>query len=189
VADDGSVARPVPGHGGAPATGGVTLCDATIAAAWNIQGDATRPALVDAAQRLFGVALPTAPNTAAHGDAWTALWLGPTSWLVAAAQQPALDAETARAAVNALGGAVFDVTVARVGWTIAGPQAATVLASGCPLDVHPRAFPARSCAQSLFGHVNALVCRHADDAFTLLVARSFARDVRHALAAAGAQYG
>ena len=36
---------------------------------------------------------------------------------------------------------------------------------------------------------NALFCRHDDDAFTLLVARSFARDVWQALATAGAQYG
>jgi hypothetical protein len=54
----------VPGHYGAIASGELTLCEATIAVAWNVQGDPARPALVDAAQRLFGVALPAAPNTA-----------------------------------------------------------------------------------------------------------------------------
>ena len=70
-----------------------------------------------------------------------------------------------------------------------GPRATTVLAKGCPLDFHPRAFPADTCAQSLFGHVNALFIKH-DDAptFTMLVARSYARDVFHALAEAAAQY-
>jgi len=191
VADLDASGLPVPGHYGAAGTGAVTLRAATIALAWNVQGDAARPALAEAAQRLFGVALPTAPNTVARGAAWTALWLGPTSWLLVAPRepQPPLAFAAARDALNAVDGAVFDVSVARAGWTIAGSQAATVLAKGCPLDFHPRAFPADSCAQSLFGHVNALICRQADDAFTLLVARSFARDVWHALATAGAQYG
>jgi len=191
VSDTASVGRPVPGHYGAIASGELTLREATIAVAWNVQGDPARPALADAAQRLFGVALPTAPNTAARGDTWAALWQGPASWLVVAARGPPqpLPFAPARAALNDAGGAVFDVSVARVGWTIAGPHAATVLAKGCPLDFHPRAFPVGSCAQSLFGHVNALFCRHGDGAFTLLVARSFASDAWHALAATSAQYG
>jgi len=191
VADTASVGPPVPGHYGATVTGELTLCEATIAVAWNVQGDPVRPALADAAHRLFGVALPAAPNTIARGATWTALWLGPTSWLVVAAHEPRppFAFAAAREALIAAGGAVFDVTVARVGWTIAGPHAATVLAKGCPLDFHPRAFPVGSCAQSLFGHVNALFCRHGDGAFTLLVARSFASDAWHALAATSAQYG
>ena len=71
-----------------------------------------------------------------------------------------------------------------------GPRATTVLAKGCPLDFHPRAFPANTCAQSLFGHVNALFIKR-DDAptFTVLVARSFARDVFHALIESAGQHG
>jgi sarcosine oxidase subunit gamma len=192
--DTDNTGRPVPGRYGALAAGvpsALTLRESAIALAWNVQGDATRPALADAARRLFGVALPLAPNTTARGDAWTALWLGPTSWLVLAARepQPPLAFTAARDSLNAVDGAVFDVSAARVAWTIARAQAATVLAKCCPLDFHPRAFPPGHCAQSLFGHVNALICRHDGDAFTLLVARSFARDAWHALATAGAQYG
>jgi heterotetrameric sarcosine oxidase gamma subunit len=140
VSDTASVGRPVPGHYGAIASGELTLREATIAVAWNVQGDPARPALADAAQRLFGVALPAAPNTAVRGDTWAALWQGPASWLAVAARgspQP-LPFAPARAALNDADGAVFDVSVARVGWTIAGPRAATVLAKGCPLDFHPR---------------------------------------------------
>jgi len=191
VADTESAGRPVPGHYGTAATGALTLGEATIARAWNVQGNPARPALADAAHRLLGVALPAAPNTVARGATQAVLWLGPTSWLVVAPHdpQPPRAFAAARDALNAAGGALFDVSVARIGWTIAGPQAATVLAKGCPLDFHPRIFAAGSCAQSLFGHVNALFWRQADDAFTLLVARSFARDLWHALAAVGAQYG
>jgi sarcosine oxidase, subunit gamma len=191
VADIDAAGHPVPGHFGAGTAGALTLSETSFAVAWNVQGHASRPALADAAQRLFGLALPTAPNTTARSAGWTALWLGPTSWLVLAARapQPPLAFTAARDALNAVDGAVFDVSAARAAWTIAGPQAATVLGKGCPLDFHPRAFAQGTCAQSLFGHVNALFFRHADDAFTLLVARSFARDAWHALAAACAQYG
>ena len=50
--------------------------------------------------------------------------------------------------------------------------------------------PPATCAQSLFGHVNALFDKH-DDAptFTVMVARSFARDTWHALCESAAQYG
>jgi hypothetical protein len=60
----------------------------------------------------------------------------------------------------------------------------------CPLDFHPRAFAAGTCAQSLIGHVNALFVKHDDTpAFTVMVARSYARDVWHSLLDAAAQYG
>ena len=92
--------------------------------------------------------------------------------------------------MNAAGGALFDVSASRVAWTMSGPRAADVLAKGCPLDFHPRAFAAGSCAQSVFGHVNALIDRRDDDpTFTMMVARSFARDVWHSLVGAAAQYG
>ena len=189
-----AVAPTAPGHYGAATTGQLTLREATIGAAWNIQGDPARPDLVDQVQKLFVLALPLASNTTTIGNALTALWLGPTSWLLIARESVSAghsltDFSAKRDALNAAGGALFDVSVSRVGWTIAGPRAAIVLAKGCPLDFHPRAFPAGSCAQSVFGHVNALFCRHADGAFTVLVARSFARDIWSALCESSAQYG
>ena len=65
-----------------------------------------------------------------------------------------------------------------------------MLAKGCPLDFHPRAFAEGACAQSVFGHVNALFYRRAaSSAFTMMVARSLARDAWRALCVSAAQYG
>jgi sarcosine oxidase subunit gamma len=65
-----------------------------------------------------------------------------------------------------------------------------VLAKGCPLDFHPRVFAAGTCAQSVYGHVNVLIDKRDDEpTFMLMVARSFARDVWHALCETSAQYG
>ena len=168
----------------------VIIGEATFAAAWNVQGEPVRAPFTAEIGRVFGVALPVAPNTIAAAEALTVLWLGPRSWLlVSAGASPLVDFDAKRNAVNAAGGALFDVSASRVGWRMSGPRAATVLAKGCPIDFHPRAFAAGTCAQSLFGHVNALFVKH-DDAptFTLMVARSYARDVWHMLRDSAAQY-
>jgi sarcosine oxidase subunit gamma len=140
--------------------------EATIARAWNVQGDAQR----------LGLALPIAPNTVARSASDTAMWLGPQSWLVFADR------------VDVQDGAVFDVSASRVGWRLEGAPAASVLAKHCALDL--ARFAPGSCAQGLFGQVNALYYRHANrDAFTLFVARSFGQDALHHLETSAAQYG
>jgi len=192
VADENvfEVGATMAGHYGAAASG-VTLAETTFAGAWNVQGNAGDPAFDDAVRETFGLSLPVAPNTAARGRALTALWLGPRSWLVIASDEPTIaDFELRRDAINAAQGALFEVTASRVARTIAGPQAATVLAKGSPLDFHPRAFGEGACAQSVFGHVNALFYRRpASSVFTLMVARSLARDAWHSLCQSAAQYG
>jgi sarcosine oxidase subunit gamma len=178
-----------PGRHGA-AGEGIALAEATIATAWNVQGDPGRAAFAAEAARLFGVALPGAPNTLARSATLCAAWIGPRSWLlVAGGDSPLADFAAARDALAAAGGALFDVSFARIAWTVSGPEAATVLAKGCPLDFDAAAFPVGTCAQSLFGHVGALYLRQDRSAFTVMVPRSYARDVWHSLLGAAAQYG
>jgi sarcosine oxidase, subunit gamma len=179
-----------PAHHGASGMG-VTLAEATIATAWNVHGDLARKPFADAAQRQFGTALPAAPNTTARSGALHALWLGPRSWLLVTGDPEALADLTARRdAFNAAGGALFDVSASRIAWTISGQHATDVLMRGCPLDFHPRAFAAGACAQSLYGHVGLLVVKRDETpAFTLMVARSYARDVWHSLLVAAAPFG
>lgn len=188
--DTAAIGSTAPGHYGAAATG-VTLAEASIAAAWNVQGDPARLEFTDGVRRFFGVALPQAPNTTAASDALTALWLGPRSWLlVAGSASPLVDLAAKRDALNAQGGALFDLSASRVAWTVSGPHAATVLATSCPLDFRPRAFVAGACAQSVLGHINAVIVKRDETAtFTVMVARSFARDLWHVLSLSAARHG
>ena len=191
-----------PGHYGAIGASSdsksrLTLQQLTINCAWNVQGDAGRADVVDAAQRLFGLELPARANAVAAGDAWTAVWMGPRSWLLLRHSLPQDDVRSlndARDALNAAGAALFDVSASRVAYRIAGALAADVLARSCPLDFHRRAFPSGSVQQSVLGHVNALLLRSQDgdgegNAFTVMVARSFALDVWQALCTASAGVG
>ena len=158
----------------------VTLGDVAIARAWNVHGDPAQPAFVDAARTVLGLALPLRPNTSARADGSALLRLGPRSWLhLVMGNARSDDFDAARKTINVAGGALFDVSSSYVAWTIAGDASARVLNRGCPLDLHPRAFEPGCCAQSVFGHVNALLYRpDGRFAFVVMVARSFAADAR-----------
>jgi sarcosine oxidase subunit gamma len=177
------------GHFGV-ASSGVWIAATTIGSAWNVQGPQSAEFTAEA-HRALGIELPAVANTVSTGDGRSVLWLGPRSWLaVGGAEAPSGQFEAARGAIEGAGGALFDVSAGRVAWTLRGRHAADVLASGCPLDLHPRAFGARACAQSVFGRVQVLIEKRGEaPTFVLFAARSFGRDLEHALATAAAQYG
>lgn len=196
MADPGlhEVGALAPGHYGAEGTG-CRIHVATLGAVWNVQGDPARTSVIADTLRLFGNALPLVPNTAQRSDALLALWVGPRSWLLidgeASGRAAALaDFDARRDALNVGGGALFDVSASRVAFTIRGARAVSVLASSCPLDFDSRVFPLGSCAQSVFGRVSALYYRHETvPGFSIMVARSLAADVWHALCVAAASEG
>ncbi len=189
-----AIGSTVPGHYG-PSGAQVVLRAATLATVWNVQGDPARGSLVTDVARLFNVALPLVPNTTACTAAVAAMWIGPRSWLLIAGALggPAnalVELNAKRDALNIGGGALFDVSASRVAYTLRGSNAAIVLARGCPLDFASRVFKPGDCAQSVFGHVNALIYRHvAMPAFTVMVARSLAADVWRGLCVAASTDG
>ncbi len=76
------------------------------------------------------------------------------------------------------------------GWR--DPAPATVLAKGCPLDLHPRAFPPGSCAGSLLAKASVLIHLVEDEphpVFDLYVSRSFAHYLWAWIEDAGLEYG
>ena len=156
----------------------VSLGEVSLALAWNVRGNPAHSSFVSEAEHLLGLPLPLQSNTSARCDGKTLLWLGPRSWLLVAGPALPHDAfEVTRVALNATGGALFDVSSSYVGWMIAGAGAARALNRSCPLDLHPSAFPAGRCAQSMLGHVNALLYRMDErPAFIMMVARSLAVD-------------
>jgi heterotetrameric sarcosine oxidase gamma subunit len=129
------------------------------------------PSAVEAA---LGFPLPAAPNTTASDTHRTALWLGPDEWLVVAAPdaQAALELELAEALGDGLG-SVVDLSANRAAIELRGPAARDVLAKGCALDLHPRAFGPGRCAQTLVARTQVILEQQRDDAYRLLVRPSF----------------
>jgi heterotetrameric sarcosine oxidase gamma subunit len=124
---------------------------------------------------LAGLPLPLAANRVAAMAALRVLWLGPDEWLIVADDDapdllPRLERAVAgrRAAIN-------DLSSSRIIIEIAGSAARDLLAAGCGLDLHPRAFAPGQCAQTLVARV-PVILDQLDDAphYRLLVRRSSA---------------
>jgi sarcosine oxidase subunit gamma len=174
---------------------GVRLGERTGLGKIDLRGDPQDRAFMAAAGRVLDLLLPSEPCTAAARDQIDALWLGPDEWLVTCpASEVARLHGALREALAEVHAAVTDLTDGRVAFRLAGPSARDVLAKGCPLDLHPRAFPPGRCAQSLLAKASVLIHLVEDDAergpsFDVYVGRSFADYLRTWLEDAGREYG
>ena len=191
----GLAARAGAAPGDAPGDVGVTLAEKTMPAAVNLRGDAGDPAFVEAVRAALGAAPPTEPNTVALGDDLALLWLGPDEWLaVRHAATPGAEAELAAKLRGALTGshaAVTEVGESLCCIAVAGPRARDLIAKGCPLDLHPRAFGGTGhCAQSHLAKAAITLHQTGDTpAFDLYTRRSFADYLWRWLEDAAREYG
>ncbi len=174
---------------------GVWLGERRFLAMLDLRGNPADAAFLRAAEAALGVALPVKANTAASAGDLKILWLGPDEWLVIG--PPGNDARMERQlsdAVGPQGGYVTDMGESRTVIVVSGVRARDVLAKGCPLDLHPLAFGAEACAQSLVAGVNVALYR-ADTGpadpprFELIVVRSFADFLWRFLEDAAQEYG
>ena len=174
---------------------GVRLGERTGLGKIDLRGDPHDRAFMAAVGRALDLLLPSEPCTAAARDQISALWLGPDQWLLTCPVRdvPGLLASL-RAALAGVHAAITDVTDGRVAFRAAGPSARDVLAKGCPLDLHARAFPPGRCAQSLLAKASVLI-HLVDDgpergpSFDVYVARSFDHYLWTWLEDAGREHG
>ncbi|WP_244816730.1 sarcosine oxidase subunit gamma [Caballeronia sp. Lep1P3] len=147
----------------------------------NVRGDARDAAFVRALQSVTGCAPPAQPNTVAKGNGYTMLWLGPDEWLLQS--EAAHDASRAAPMEAKLRDAFADAgTFASAvdigsGYTVLdidGPRTRDVLARGCPLDLHRKAFGVGQCAQSHYFKASITLVPLGGDRFEIIVRRSFA---------------
>lgn len=159
----------------------------------DLRGDPGDRAFMTAVGRVLDLLLPTEPCTSAAKGEIAALWLGPDQWLLTCPRTGAASLiEALGKALGEVHAAVTDVSDGRVAFRVAGPSARAVLAKGCPLDLHPRAFRPGGCAQSLLAKAAVLIHLQGDDpspTFDVHVARSFAHYLWMWLDDAGREYG
>ena len=161
----------------------------------DLRGDPHDRSFMTAVGRVLDLLLPGEPCGSARKGQLAALWLGPDQWLLTCPRDEVGSLLSAlRDALADVHSAITDVSDARIALRLAGPSARDVLAKGCPLDLHPRAFAAGSCAQSLLAKAAVLVHLVDDDpargpAFDVYVARSFTHYLWMWLEDAGREYG
>jgi sarcosine oxidase subunit gamma len=103
-------------------------------------------------------------------------WLGPDQWLFTS------DEQTAQAIMDHIGHglenqlhAATDVSSANACFTLSGPAARKVLAMGCGIDMHPRAFMIGQCVRTQFALVPLLIVAVDDNHFELYADRTYTR--------------
>lgn len=161
-----------------PTTPSPLLSGQTAVAAVNLRGNPEDAAWLGAVEQALGLPLPLAACTTAERSDGNlrAVWIGPDEWmlLAPAGQQPTL-VQNLRAALANHHHAVTDVSGGFFLVNLQGSSARDVLAQGCPMDLHERAFPAGRAVGTHFYKVGITLWREGDqpDAYQLLVRRSF----------------
>ncbi len=142
---------------------------------------------VPALSAALGLDLPVKPKTSASANGRTALWLGPDEWLVIAEGSggigTGLIADTTKATVPH---SATDVSHRNTAIMVSGPGAAAAINTGCPQDLSLAAFAVGACSRTIFGKVEIVLLRTAEDAFRVEVWRSFS-DYAFGLLAEGAR--
>lgn len=152
----------------------------------NLRGNPRDADFVRTAQPLLGCALPLRPNTTSVGPSYRVIWTGPDEWWVQSHdEQPSTMAAKLESDLRTAFGEQFaTATDVGSGYTtleLRGPLARAVLARGCPLDLHARAFAPDHCAQSHFFKADIVLTRIEDDLFEMIIRRSFATYVAEIL--------
>ena len=144
----------------------LTIREDAFGTAWMLQSSR------DHAERVLGFGLPAAHRWVAC-QGWEIYWIGPTAWQLSRADAFA-DHERMRDALIAEGGALFDVSDARVAVEIEGARADELLASGCGIELGA-AFPAGECRSTLLARVAVLIAKRDETpSYTVFVPRSYA---------------
>jgi sarcosine oxidase subunit gamma len=156
---------------GPPLTETLWLRSLPSACRWVLRGE--EPVRIAAAEAL-GVALPATACRAGVSGERAALWLGPDEWLLIAPQTQSGLAQRIERTLAGLPHSLVDVSHRQVALLLEGPEAATLLASGCALDLEVAAFPVRMCTRTMLAKAEVLLWRTARDSFRLEVWRSFA---------------
>jgi sarcosine oxidase subunit gamma len=136
-----------------------SISDSALVAGWreglaivNVRGDAADASFLAAASGALGLELPVTPCSCVGHAALRVIWAGPDDWFVIGpkGQAGAIGAQL-DAALAGTHHAVTDVSSGYSVLHLSGAPVREVLAQGCPLDLHPRAFqPGMSAGSHYF---------------------------------------
>jgi len=140
-----------------------------------LRGNAGDTAFADAVAKVLGVALPTEPMTSASAGDVRIFWKAFDEWLIWTPEgaEGKLVADL-RAATDGMRKAVVDMSDYFTVIRVQGPNARTLLAKGCALDLHPRAFSQGQATGTGFHQATIFLTLADTDTFDVMIRWSFA---------------
>lgn len=128
---------------------------------------------LDGLEDMLGVSLPPTPSACARTGDIEVCWMAPGEWALIGMAPNDARRRLGPARVDMLLHTA-DFTDAWSRWCVAGPRARDVLAKGCSLDLHPRAFQDAKCASTQLDRIPVLLLRQGDR-FALHAERALSR--------------
>jgi len=142
----------------------------------NLRGRTDNTGFLAACLKVLGCEPPSTANTVIDSGDYRIYWLGPDEWLIVtpAGQQDDLKAKLHKALAGVFS-AVVDNSSGLTMLHITGDNAAALLATDCPLDLHVREFKVGQCAQTRLAKAGMTLSPLANAAgFEVIIRRSFA---------------
>lgn len=142
----------------------------------NLRGRSDNTRFLAATLKILGCEPPVTPNTVVDCGDLRIYWQGPDEWLVItpAGQQTDLK-EKLLSALDGVFSSVVDNSSGLTTIHISGDNAAALLATDCPLDLHSREFKPGQCAQTRLSKAAMTISPLAEHAgFEVIIRRSFA---------------
>ncbi len=131
------------------------------------------PEALAAASAAIDLPLPEGACRAASRGDRAVLWLGPDERLLLGAESAGAELTAAlEHALRALPHSLVDVSHRQAAFEVRGRHAALALAAGCPLDLHPDAFPLGMCTRTVIAKAEIVLWRNGENRFHVEVARS-----------------
>ena len=142
----------------------------------NLRGRPGHTGFIAGVLKVLGVEAPTQANTVIDAGDNRIYWLGPDEWLIVT--PPGRQETLRRDLQQALAGVFSSVVDNSSGLTmihVSGENAAALLATDCPLDLHPRVFKPGQCAQTRLAKAGMTIAPLPDNGgFEIIIRRSFA---------------
>ena len=138
------------------------------------------PRFAQGVAEVLGRPPPDTPNTFVETrfgrEGAVIAWAGPEEWFVIGQEEGTSGLRVAlRQAIPEADGAVVDVSSGFTLLAMEGGKARELIAAGCAVDVHPRAYGPGRCAQTLYARTGVtLLQRDATPRFEMMVRRSYA---------------
>jgi len=142
----------------------------------NLRGKAEHTGFIAGVLKVLGVEAPTAANTVIEAGENRIYWLAPDEWLIVTpAGQQEQRRQDLQAALKAVFSSVVDNSSGLTMIHVTGEHAAALLATDCPLDLHPREFKPGQCAQTRLAKAGMIISPLTDESgFEIIIRRSFA---------------
>ena len=144
---------------------------------------------LSAVRQLTDVTPPKGSPQTALRNGLTCFWMGPDRWWLISEGAPLLpSANELRQSLAAFEASAVEIGEAFTGFAVSGPNARDVLAKGCTIDLHPRAFHTGAVVQTNLGKAQVALFQIDEDAYRIYIRRSFAEYLWLWLEDAAAEY-